>query len=50
MSKIIKSVELRGALLSKLPGSLMKVAVPLAKNFFVPLATITSASAIDGVI
>ena len=43
-------MELRGALLSKLPGSLIKVAVSLAKNVFLPLATITSASAIDGAI
>ena len=43
-------MELLGALLSKLPGSLMKFAVPLAYKVFVSLATITSASAIDGAI
>ena len=35
--------------LSKLAGPLMKVGVPLA-NFVAPLATMPSASAIDGAI
>ena len=34
ISKIIQSGGSLGALLSKLAGLLMKVAVPLAKNFF----------------
>ena len=33
ISKIIQSVEFLGALLSKIAGSLMKVAVPLTKIF-----------------
>ena len=32
--KIIQSGEVLGSLLSKLPGPLMKVAVPLAKKYF----------------
>ena len=47
-SKVIKSVEFLGALLGELTGPLMKVDVPLAKNIFAPLATMASASAIDG--
>ena len=34
ISKIIQSGGFLGSLLSKLAGLLMKVAVPLAKNFF----------------
>ena len=36
------------ALLGKLAGPLMKVAVPVAKTVLAPLATMASASAIDG--
>ena len=36
-SKIIQSGGVLGSLLSKLAGPLMKVAVPLAKGFLVPL-------------
>ena len=35
--KIIQSERLLGALLSKIAGPLMKVAVPLAKNTLAPL-------------
>ena len=48
ISKIIQSGWFVGDLLGKLAGRLMKDAVPLAKNVFVPLATM--ASAIDGAI
>ena len=34
ISKIIESGGFLGSLLSKLPGPLMKVAVPLAKKYF----------------
>ena len=36
-----------GSLLSKLKGSLIKVAVPLAKNILAPLGITAAASAID---
>ena len=48
ISKIIQSGWFVGDLLGKLAGRLMKGPVPLAKNVFVPLATM--ASAIDGAI
>ena len=47
ISKIIQSGRLLGSLLSKLAGSLMKVAIPLAENFLAPLGIIAAASAID---
>ena len=47
ISKIIQSGRFLGALLSKLPGPLMKVAVPLAKNILAPLGITAAASAID---
>ena len=46
ISKIIQSGGILGALLSKIPGPLVKVAVPLAKNILAPLR-ITAASAIE---
>ena len=48
ISKIIKSGRFLGSLLSKLPGPLMKVAVPLAKNILALLGITAAASAIDG--
>ena len=48
--KIIQLAGFLGALLGKFAGPLMRVAVPLAKNVLVALATITSASAIDSAI
>ena len=47
ISKIIQSGGLVGSLLSKLTGSLLKVAVSLAKNILVPLGTTAAAPAID---
>ena len=47
MSKIIQSGQFLGALLSKLAGPLMKVAVPLTKNILTPLGITAAASAID---
>ena len=47
ISKIIQSGGFLGALLSKLTGPLMKVAVPLAKNILAPLGITAAASAID---
>ena len=47
ISKIIQSGGFLGSLLSKLAGSLMKVAVPLAKNILAPLGITVAASAID---
>ena len=47
ISKIIQSGGFLGLLLSKLPGPLMKVAVPLAKNILAPLGITAAASAID---
>ena len=41
ISKIIQSGGLLGSLLSKLAGSLMKVAIPLAKIVLAPLGTTT---------
>ena len=50
LSKIIQSGGFLGALLGKFAGPLMKVGVPSAKSFLAPLATMASASAIDGAI
>ena len=50
LSKIIRSKEFLGALLDKLIGPLMKVAVLLAKNVLALLTTMASASVIDGAI
>ena len=47
ISKIIQSGGFLGSLLSKLAGSLMKVAIPLAKNVLAPLGISAAASAID---
>ena len=47
ISKIVQSGGFLGLLLSKLAGSLMKVAVPLAKNILAPLGITAAASAID---
>ena len=47
ISKIIQSGGSLGALLSKLAGLLMKVAVPLAKIFLAPLGITAAGSAID---
>ena len=47
ISEIIQSGGFLGSLLSKVAGSLMKVAVPLAKNILAPLRTTAAASAID---
>ena len=47
ISKLIQSGGFLGALLSKLAGPLMKVAIPLAKNILAPLRTTAAASAID---
>ena len=47
VSKIIQSGGFLGSLLNKLAGSLMKVAIPLAKNVFAPLGITAAASAID---
>ena len=48
ISKIIQLGGFLGSLLSKLPGPLMKVAIPLAKNVLAPLGITATASAIDG--
>ena len=47
ISKIIQSGGSLGSLLSKLAGPLMKIAVPLAKNYLAPLGITPAASAID---
>ena len=47
ISKIIQSGGFLGSLLSKLAGSLMKVAIPLAKNMLASLGITAAASAID---
>ena len=47
ISKIIQSRGFLGSLLSKIAGPLMKVAVPLAKHFLVPLGITAAASTID---
>ena len=45
--KIVQSGRFLGSLLRKLAGPLMKVAIPLAKNFLAPLGITAAASAID---
>ena len=47
ISKIIESGGFLGSLLSKLAGSLMKIAVPLTKNVLAQLRITVAASAID---
>ena len=47
ISKIIQSGGFSGSLLGKLPGPLMKVAIPLAKNVLAPLEITAAASAMD---
>ena len=47
ISKITQSGGFLGSLVSKLAGPLMKVVIPLAKNFLAPLGNTTAASAID---
>ena len=47
ISKIVQSGGFLGLLLSKLAGSLMKAAVPLAKNILASLKITDAASAID---
>ena len=47
ISKIIQSGGFLGSLLSKLAGSLMKVAIPLAKHVLAQLGITAAASAID---
>ena len=47
ISKIIQSGGFLGSLLSKLAGPLMKVAIPLAKNFLASLGITAAASVID---
>ena len=48
LSKMIQSGGFLGNLLGKLPGPLMKVAMPLAKNVSAPLGLTAAMSAIDG--
>ena len=48
-SKIIQSGGFLGSLLSKIAGPLVKVAVPLAKKYLVPLGITTAVSVIDAV-
>ena len=47
ISKLIQSGGFLGSLLSKLAGTLMKVAIPLAKNVLALLGITAAASAID---
>ena len=47
INKIIQSGGFLGSLLSKLAGSLMKKAIPLAKNILAPLGITAAGSAID---
>ena len=47
ISKIIQARGFLGSLLRKLAGSLMKVAIPLAKTVLAPLGITAAASAID---
>ena len=47
ISTIIQSGEFLASLLSKLPGSVMKVVIPLAKNVLAPSGITAAASAID---
>ena len=48
IKKLIQSGGSLGRLLSKLAGSLMKVALPLAKNVLAPLGLTNAMSVIDG--
>ena len=48
IKKLIQSGGFLGKLLSKLAGSLMKVALPLAKNVLAPLGLTAAMSTIDG--
>ena len=48
ISKIMQSRGFLRSLLSKLAGSLMKVAIPLTKSILAPLGMTAAASAIDG--
>ena len=48
IKKLIQSGGFLGKLLSKLPGPLMKVAMPLAKNVLASLGLTAAMSAIDG--
>ena len=48
LSKMIQSGGFLGKLLGKLPGPLMEVAMPLAKNVLAPLGLSAAMSAIDG--
>ena len=48
IKKIIQSGGFLGKLLSKLAGSLMKVALTLATNVLAPLSLTAAMSAIDG--
>ena len=50
LSKTVWSGRFLDALLGKLPSSLMRVAAPLAKNVSASLATMASASVIDGAV
>ena len=47
VSKIIQSQGCLVSSLGKLPGPLMKVGIPLAKNFLAPLGITAAVSAID---
>ena len=47
ISKIIQSRGFLGSWLSKLAGSLMKVAIPLAKNVLAPIGITAAASTTD---
>ena len=47
LAKIIQSGGFLGSLLSKLAGTLMKVAIPLAKNILAPIGITAAAPAID---
>ena len=47
ISKIIHSGGFLGSLLSKIAGTLMKVAIPLARNILAPLGITAAASAIN---
>ena len=50
ISKIIQSGRFLGSLLSKIAGTLMKVAVPFVKNLLAAFGITAAASAIDGAI
>ena len=47
ITKMLQSGEFLRSLLSKLAGTLLKVAVPLAKHILAPLGITAAASAID---